>query len=470
MSLLIFNSYLKTSPGTNYTSLETGIRNIPTDSEWMIIYQNGNRMGYAVNSVQNLGSEGYRIDNRTQLSVTIAGMEAKLSLETLARVDTLFRLITVETRVVSDLYSTKISAVKTGNRLSLTFIHGNDTTRKAITVPRELYSSEGIQALIARQGIRKGQTVRLPALDPMNLEVADLVVTHLGKEDVRVGGTTYHLNKLQIVFKEIPSTLWLDDDGQTYREETIMGMRMERTTPELALSTEAAGQPFDLLGAYAIPADQIIRNPRKVKTLTIEIEGLPEAYLKRIESPRQTLVGINPLRLQINTAPYAETLTDSLPYLAANEFIQADHPRIRRKSTKILEQIQDPDSMVQSLREWVFGYLKKWPVVNFSSALEILDHQEGDCSEHTVLFTALSRARGIPTKVDIGVVYQDGRFLYHAWPVVHVNGQWTSLDPTFNEPVADATHIAFLENDFTNLTELIPVLGQVSIRILNAEY
>jgi len=68
------------------------------------------------------------------------------------------------------------------------------------------------------------------------------------------------------------------------------------------------------------------------------------------------------------------------------------------------------------------------------------------------------------------VVYQDGRFLYHAWPSVHVNGQWISVDPTFDQPVADATHVAFLESDFTNLTDLIPVLGQVTIRIISTEY
>ncbi len=470
MGRLVFNSYFKTSTETEYISLDTGIRNLPSDSEWMTIYQNGNRMGYAVNSVQNRGADGYIIENRTQLQVTIAGMETQLSLDTRARVDTLFRLINVGTNVVSDLYSTKIGAAKNGDKLSLTFIHGKDTTRRVLTVPRELYTSESIQALVSRQGISRGQTVRLPALDPMNLEVADLVVTHLGKEDVRIGETTYHLNKLRIVFKDIPSTLWLDDNGQTYREETIMGMLMERTTPELALSEETEDQPFDLLGAFAIPVDRIIRDPRKVKSMILEIEGLPEAYVRRIESPRQTIIGTKPLRLKINTAPYAETLIDSLPYLASNEFIQADHPRIRRKSAEILAQIPDPETCVQTLREWVFKYLKKWPVVNFTSALEILDHQEGDCSEHTVLFTALSRARGIPTKVDIGVVYMDGRFLYHAWPVVHVDGQWTSLDPTFDEPVADATHIAFLENDFNNLTELIPVLGQVSIRIISTEY
>ena len=125
---------------------------------------------------------------------------------------------------------------------------------------------------------------------------------------------------------------------------------------------------------------------------------------------------------------------------------------------------------VDRLTNWVYNYLTKKPVVSLSSALEILEAKQGDCSEHTTLFTTLSRSMGIPTKIHIGLVYLQGRFLYHAWPVVYLDGNWIAVDPTLGQTVADATHITLLEGDFNNLNELIPLLGRLTIQIIEQKY
>ncbi|MBC8193052.1 MAG: transglutaminase domain-containing protein, partial [FCB group bacterium] len=68
------------------------------------------------------------------------------------------------------------------------------------------------------------------------------------------------------------------------------------------------------------------------------------------------------------------------------------------------------------------------------------------------------------------LVYLQGRFLFHAWPVVAIDGEWVDVDPSLNQFPADATHIALVEGDFENLTNLIPVLGNVKIEILEQVY
>ncbi len=82
--------------------------------------------------------------------------------------------------------------------------------------------------MVASKGILEGETIRVPAFDPMSNEMADVTVTHEGKELVTIVDEKLILNKLRIEFKGIPSIMWLDDNGITYREETIMGMMMER--------------------------------------------------------------------------------------------------------------------------------------------------------------------------------------------------------------------------------------------------
>ncbi len=82
--------------------------------------------------------------------------------------------------------------------------------------------------------------------------------------------------------------------------------------------------------------------------------------------------------------------------------------------------------------------------VSVPSARDILKVMSGDCNEHTYLFTALARSVGLPAKVTVGIVYNEGIFYYHAWPSVYV-GRWVEMEPIFGQHAVDATHIKLLE-------------------------
>jgi len=38
-------------------------------------------------------------------------------------------------------------------------------------------------------------------------------------------------------------------------------------------------------------------------------------------------------------------------------------------------------------------------------------------------------------------------FGFHAWAEVALDGHWVQVDPTWDEPVADATHVVLMEGD-----------------------
>ena len=104
--------------------------------------------------------------------------------------------------------------------------------------------------------------------------------------------------------------------------------------------------------------------------------------------------------------------------------------------------------------------------MSIPSAVDILRERVGDCNEHTILFTALTRALKIPSEINSGVIYMDGRFYYHAWPSVFVNGIWYDLDPTLGQDVADATHITLIRGDFEKLIEFIRIVDRLRITVL----
>jgi len=470
MASLLLSNYGRAANTMKLISLETGIREIPSDSEWMTIYHQGKKLGYSIFSLQNRGAEGYTLTTTTRLKATLAGFENEVLLYNLARVDTAFQLQNFNFQLTSEQFQMRLQGKRTGSLLTIDLFLGKDSTRRELSLPEAAYTFLGIKPMIARQGIQPGERLVIPAFDPVSMEIAPVEIVHEGKEMLTIGGQRMNLNKIRVSFQGIPSYMWLDDNGLTYREESIMGLVMERTTPEEALQTDQLAEGLDLINAYAVPVTPSIERPGDLTELTVELEGIEPHYLQALNSTRQEVLSTDPLRIRLHPTSVPADSTDMETYLAATPTIQSTHPKIQAICALYNEEHYNDEEKTQLLRRWVYKYLKKRPVVSLTTASEILDRGIGDCSEHTILFTALSRGLGIPTKIHIGLVYLQGRFLYHAWPVVYLDQQWVSVDPTLDQPVADATHIALLESDFTNLYQLIPILGRISIRIINQRY
>ena len=66
------------------------------------------------------------------------------------------------------------------------------------------------------------------------------------------------------------------------------------------------------------------------------------------------------------------------------------------------------------------------------------------------------------------MVYARGKFYYHAWPEVYV-GRWIAIDPTLNQFPADATHVRLVEGGLERQTELLRLMGKVSLEILGVQ-
>jgi transglutaminase-like putative cysteine protease len=125
---------------------------------------------------------------------------------------------------------------------------------------------------------------------------------------------------------------------------------------------------------------------------------------------------------------------------------------------------RDPLEQVRRINEWVYRNVRKQPVVSIPSALEVLRQRAGDCNEHATLFTALVRSAGIPARLQGGIIYQEGKFFYHAWAQVFL-GAWISVDPTLNQIPADATHIRLVEGDLDRQLDLVKVIGRLKVEV-----
>jgi len=100
--------------------------------------------------------------------------------------------------------------------------------------------------------------------------------------------------------------------------------------------------------------------------------------------------------------------------LEPNAYIQSDSPSIVKLAEEISQGLEDPWEIAVALERGVHAWITDSNYkVGFASAAEVLESRQGDCTEHAVLLAALARAKKIPARVAMGLVYNRDAFYYH---------------------------------------------------------
>jgi transglutaminase-like putative cysteine protease len=133
------------------------------------------------------------------------------------------------------------------------------------------------------------------------------------------------------------------------------------------------------------------------------------------------------------------TGTEFAPFLNPTTRINSKDPRVIALAQQIAGNDKDGRGVARKIGEWTYGNLK-WKKVE-SDTVETLASREADCLEHSELYVALARARGLPARIVTGAALSGGAFGSHAWVEIYL-GEWVELDPTWGlmEHV-DATHL-----------------------------
>jgi len=379
--------------------------------------------------------------------------------------------------------------------------------------------STGVGQAMQFPRLEVGDEVFLDSFDPLTLTKSRARVRCTHQEILHLDDGEVETRRLVVTTNGLSSVAWIDEAGEVVRAQTPIGLTFERTTAEAAgaeaviaesVVAETAGvdqtvaEIVDPSGqaaeSLAVPEflDRTSIEPtglkpfRSAKAMTVRLTGFDidseplgpgpsGSGLGRVlpTDTVQTALGDDRYRLSMPLDPgsrepqrgpsvaLASILAKSL---AADAFVQSDHPKIRQQADAIVGRISEPWDKALAIHDWVFARLDKEAVLSIPSALEVLERRRGDCNEHTVLFTALARAVEVPTRIAIGLVWSDelAGFYYHAWPEVFV-GEWVWMDPTLDQPVADATHIKLLNGGIESWPRLLPFLGRLGITVLEIE-
>ena len=472
MGSLLHRSYLQAAPVT----LAGDLARYGSAAQWKGIYYRGEKIGFAVTQTVPAG-DGYELQEDGQIQMTLLGASTAARIRTLARVDKAFALRSFTFSLDPGTGPVEVSGTlgNGGRRLELTTktASGTRTETRELDEPPAL--SLNLSRRLAAAGLTTGAHLTVPVFDPATMRNSAMTVDVEAREVVRAAGRPVPAFRLRMEFAGITSTSWVTDVGEVVREESAMGLIVLKETRERALALAVPGElQKDMLEAAAVApkGPGRIDDPRLVDLLRLRVEGVTVGGAD-LQGAGQTVAdGVFEIR-DLTSAAGGPPDPEADRHLLPEPFVESDAPEILAEAKKAAADAVGPRARAERLVRHVNALIEKRPTVSLPSALEVLRTRVGDCNEHTVLYVAMARALGIPSRIAVGLVYVHGAFYYHAWPEVYVEGPpgrglWLPVDPTLNEFPADATHVRLARGGLDRQAAIIPMIGRIRMSILEA--
>ena len=280
---------------------------------------------------------------------------------------------------------------------------------------------------------------------------------------------------------------WIDAQGRVVLSTRGGGITLRRMAYEIAFEnwrkTQDSAAALGTTGAAASNflertaiASGVDVSKSNLQSLTVRLVGMANvgAHGFDIVGSRQTLTA-ETVRVTRETegqlVPTYSLLGDNAAIkkqfaheLADEPGLQAHELRMVQTAIGIAGNDRDPRVIAGKINAWVATNVKRAVSPGAPDALQLLRTRRGDANDHAQLFVALARSIGIPARVAMGVVYDGGKFYYHAWPEVYLR-DWTALDPTFGQFPADASHVRFVVGGMARQPDLLRLVGSVKIEI-----
>ena len=136
-------------------------------------------------------------------------------------------------------------------------------------------------------------------------------------------------------------------------------------------------------------------------------------------------------KIKMSQYPNPMSLDSNQAYLNAEKNIESDHPLVVETAKTINK--KDKMDTAKAIYFWMLENMKYTGFISEDrGAIFALKHRSGDCTEYACLYTALSRASRIPSRVMAGFAYGENAKIaiqdYHNWSEVYVQGRWWLVD------------------------------------------
>jgi transglutaminase-like putative cysteine protease len=394
-----------------------------------------------------------------------------------------------------------------GDQLQLQQQMASAQSTRSIEWPNHARGYFGIEESLRQQMLVPDERRTLKYLVPLVNQLAE-VELHAGQfEAIELTAGLIRLLRIEVTTRRagITShrTLWCDGAGAVIRSfEPTMKITSEQTSREVA-QWHSPMPHYDIMVDSLVPIDPPIGAPLEQSELVYQVqlrddspaEIFAQDDRQKVESldNRQALLSVRAAWLEVEgematsmqpkteqpasassvppeTAPEAANLTPS-------HYIQSDDPQIIALAERVSLDTEAAGKgplalgLERLVHDWIHD--KDFQQV-FATASDVCESHRGDCTEHAVLLAAVCRARKLPARLVVGLIYvpeQQG-FLFHLWTEVWWDQKWHGLDATLGRGGIGATHLklhAFTlanDNPLADMAAVSQVIGQLDIEVV----
>jgi hypothetical protein len=439
--------------------------------DWFTIYQHGSRAGYSHTRLLPL-EEGYSLTEEIFLRLNFLGEIQDLSTRVQAQLEPDFSMKSFTFRLQAGPISYNLSGGVEDETLVLVSQMAGEEQTQHIPLPRPIYLGGALKSFVSQQHLQVGDTYRLALFDPATLSQTLVPLRVEARETIRIDSRNLEAYRVTMAFRGVELKTWISPYGEVLKEEGFLGMTLVRSDREDAFKGFTEATAAELVREAAVVPDRTIAKPRELKRLRLELTGITSGGWDLaggrqhwdkgdLSIVRESLHKISSVKIPWSSPEMAQDLQSSL-------LVQSDSPILKDQAAAIIGEETDALRAATLISSWVYHNLDKRPTLSIPNALEVYKRRAGDCNEHSVLFAALARAAGIPTRIAAGLLYTEDRFFYHAWDEVYV-GEWVAVDPLLNQVPADPTHIRLIMGELDRQVQLVKVLGRLGVKIVDYE-
>jgi len=469
--LLAFRMDILSLPAVGDRQLEKAVV-MPQEAKdtWMNIYQQGRKIGYTHRTFSRR-EQGFGLREEVFMRIQTMGIVQGISLKTEGALNQDMTLAAFDFDLASNLFNFHAQGKVDGDRMSIVTKVAGDERRYELPLKEPVQLSQGVFARVINENLKPGQELTVSVFDPMTMGSRPVRLFFAGEETLTIIGRRRTLKKYAVDFMGARQYAWFDPEGDVVREEGILGMALEKTTREEALAGLAASGSADLTNLASVDARIKIPDPAGLPIFKVKLSDIDTGALM-LAGGRQTyargLLTVSKEKQIGVDQPGGRALKNRETYLASTPFIQVSNPEIRAQAGAIVSRNDGDEQKARKIVAWVFKHIEKRPILSVSNAVETLKNRAGDCTEHAVLVAALARAAGIPTLIETGLVYQRGRFYYHAWNAFWLDGWsgWVTADAVMNQLPADVTHLRFVRGEVEKQLDLMGVVGKIKLQVI----
>jgi len=424
--------------------------------EWMILQMFGEKVGYAHSTMSR---DGDLITTRTLTFMKIGRADQAVEISILQSTgETLEgRCQTFDSVTKMGMIEMRTRGTVEGGKAHLSTKQFGVESQQTVDFPKDARMAWGLFRAQVEHGLKPGTKYEVDAYEPaLSTDTAlRCKVSVEERSEVEALGKKHQAVKVTTIMVtpkgEIPSVGYLDDRG--------MPLRLDVVLAGLSISTLAADketaladfEPPELFTNTLVKVGQSIdREKTQSITYTLRIgeEGrklpkLPDTTMQKVLSQTERTATLRVARL--DRVPLQELTgraggAELEEYLSASPTLNVNDEALQKMAAEAAGDESRPYALADKLRRYVTDEVKDKNLnVGFASASEVCRRKEGDCSEHGVLLAALGRARGLPSRVVLGLAYvpsfagtQDV-FGFHMWTQFHIGGQWVDFDAALKE-------------------------------------